>query len=113
MCYWGVRGIQDIYTPEELEKYYRLREEKKLQKPPIQRKPEAKPKIEEKTKAEEKPKIRESTTVDLVGRRVKIFMDDGEKIEGNVIEVAKYDMIIDCGGRRLIIFKHSMKKIEL
>jgi host factor-I protein len=95
--------VEDVYSKENLEKLYALREKKAKEKP------KEKPKEE---KAERRKIIKNSLVDDLEGRRIRVYMLDGKVFEGIVKEVAIYDFILNVEGKDLLMFKHSINYIE-
>jgi hypothetical protein len=131
----------EIYSVDDLEKYYRMRERKRRAKPRAASKPvgESKPRdvhepktvgearsIQE-SKQESKPtetskqepktvgEAREQPCgIDLWrGRRVRVHMRDGNVFEGLCKVVWRYEFLLDTGEKTIDIFKHAVEWVEL
>jgi host factor-I protein len=48
----------------------------------------------------------------LNGKKVKIFLRNGEVLDAEVTGVSNYEMMVKVGERNLLIFKHAIDYIE-
>ncbi|XRO77152.1 RNA chaperone Hfq [Methanocaldococcus sp. 10A] len=48
----------------------------------------------------------------LNGKKVKIYLRNGEVLEAEVNGVSNYEIIVKVGERNLLIFKHAIDYIE-
>ncbi len=48
----------------------------------------------------------------LNGKIVKIFLRNGEKIEGEIAGISTYEIIVKVNNKNLLIYKHAIDYIE-
>jgi host factor-I protein len=48
----------------------------------------------------------------LNGKKVKIFLRNGEVLDAEVTGVSNYEIMVKVGDRNLLIFKHAIDYIE-
>jgi hypothetical protein len=97
---------REPYSPEMLEKYYKMRGRAERQKPKPQ--PAAKaeaPKTE--------PETKEAKGLELwKGKRVKVYMRGGQVFEGLLKEIWKYEFHLETSNKTILIMKHAVDLIE-
>ncbi|MCQ6254558.1 RNA chaperone Hfq [Methanocaldococcus sp.] len=48
----------------------------------------------------------------LKGKKVKIFLRNGEVIDANITGISNYEIIVKVRDKNLLIFKHAIDYIE-
>lgn len=88
------------YTPENLEYYYRLREQKAKE-------------IREAHEKEKEARQPPRPVEELKGKKVTIHLFGGGEIVGMVKQVSKYELVVQGKGNRdLVVFKHAIMYVE-
>jgi sRNA-binding regulator protein Hfq len=107
---------EEPYTPEMLEKYYRMRGRSERQRPKQQPKPQpAAPKTEPEKKPEAEAKKVEAEAKGLEvwkGRRIRVYMRNGQTFEGILKEIWKYEFWLERSGQTILIMKHAVDMVE-
>jgi anti-sigma factor RsiW len=99
----------EAYTPEMLEKYYRLRGRRRAeaQRPKPREEPREEPREDE--REEDQPCGADA----WIGRHVRIVLRNGQVFEGQIHYAWKYELLLDIGKKKIDIFKHAIEYIEL
>ena len=85
-----------VYTPEQLEKFYRLRDKRSNAK-----------------KAKVKTNSSKRYPLDrMKGKSVAFVLLDGERFTGVIEEITRYEVLVNCIGTKRLVFKHAIKYIE-
>jgi host factor-I protein len=104
---------REPYSPEMLEKYYKMRGRAERQKPKPQ--PAAKaeaPKTEPEKKPE--PETKEAKGLELwKGKRIRVYMRNGEAFEGLLNEIWKYEFTLQTSNKTVLIMKHAVDYVEI
>ena len=100
---------KEPYSPEMLERFYRMRGRSERQRPKQQ--PAA-----PKTEPEKKPQAetKEEKGLELwKGKRVKVYMRNGQTFEGLLKEIWKYEFWLETSNQTILIMKHAVDYVEL
>ena len=108
---------EEPYSPEMLEKYYKMRGRAERQRPKPQ--PAAKaeaPKTEPEKKVEAEAKKVEAEAKGLElwkGKRIRVYMRNGEAFEGLLNEIWKYEFTLQTSNKTVLIMKHAVDYVEI
>lgn len=96
----------------DIEKAYKLKKakEKEEAKQIVKEELEAKPK--EEVKEKEKKKEKKPMPIDeLMNKKAVYVLRDGEKIEGTLKQITKFEILLETENSKILIFKHAIDYI--
>ena len=99
---------EEPYTPEMLEKYYKMRGRAEKFRPKQQ--PAA-----PKTEPEKKPQAEAKEVKGLElwqGKRIRVYMRNGQTFEGLFREIWKYEFTLEKSNQTILIMKHAVDYVE-
>jgi hypothetical protein len=100
---------KEPYSPEMLEKYYRMRGQRPKQQPKPQH-------VAAKTEPEKKPEAETKEVKGLElwkGKRLRVYMRNGQTFEGLLKEIWKYEFTLEKSNQTILIMKHAVDYVEL
>jgi hypothetical protein len=108
---------KEPYSEEMLEKFYRMRGRGERQRPKPQPKPHHAVAVEApKREPEKKPQAetKEEKGLELwKGKRVKVYMRNGQTFEGEIKEIWRYEFVLQRSDQTILLFKHACDFVEL
>jgi sRNA-binding regulator protein Hfq len=107
---------KEPYSPEMLEKYYKMRGRAEKFRPKQQPKPHHEVKAAApKTEPEKKPQAetKEEKGLELwKGKRIRVYMRNGQTFEGLLKEIWKYEFWLETSNQTILVFKHACDYVE-
>jgi len=93
--------LRDVYTPEALEHYYKMRSERRTEK--------AEPSSKKlKVDKGEAAKPNEEVARGFLGRSVSVRLLDGSVVRGELVKVSRYELLLRTEvGQEVVLFKHA------
>jgi hypothetical protein len=99
--------LSDVYSPETLEHYYKMRGKKASPGTGSSLK-----KLAESKKETDKPEPHGSLVADFLGKKVSARLLDGSAVRGELIKASKYELLLKAeGGEEVVLFKHAVAYI--
>jgi hypothetical protein len=99
--------LSNVYTPEELEHYYKMRGKKASTGTGSSLK-----KLAESKKETAKPEPHGSLVADFLGKKVSARLLDGSTVRGELMKASKYELLLKTeGGEEVVLFKHAVAYI--
>jgi hypothetical protein len=99
-----------------LEKYYKMRGRAERQRPKQQPKPQHVVAVEApKREPEKKPEAETKEVKGLElwkGKRVKVYMRNGQAFEGLLKEIWKYEFHLETSNQTILVMKHAVDYVE-
>ena len=94
--------MRDVYAPESLERYYKMRSEKGASE-------KAEPSSKKlKVDEGEAAKPDEEVARGLLGRSVSVRLLDGSVVRGELVKVSRYELLLRTEvGQEVVLFKHA------